>query len=130
MELAFRSSTSLLPDGRVLIAGGRLFNVLDAVPTLNLTSVEIWDPRSDTWTEASPMISARSSHSAALLKDGRVLVAGGISSGPPEIWDPASDQWMVTPPMKTGIGDAERMALLPDGRALVMSMMTDEIWSE
>jgi hypothetical protein len=123
-------SATLLSDGRVLIAGGSLVEPSGNHRALNLASAEVWNPRDNTWTEISPMISAHSLHSAVLLNDGRVLVAGGNSSGPPEIWDPASDQWVATGPMKTGIGDPERIALVSGGRVLAMSATTAEMWSE
>ena len=39
---------------------------------------EIYDPASDTWSPAGRLSEARSEHTATLLPDGRVVVAGGI----------------------------------------------------
>src|SRR5438094_10205641 len=59
-----------LKDGRIFVTGG-----YDG-PRLIKTS-EIYDPMSDHWSEASPMIEPRGDFSIAALDDGRVLVAGG-----------------------------------------------------
>src|SRR6185436_18982459 len=42
-----------------------------------VSSAELWDRASDTWLAIAPMTGARAEHVAALLDDGRVLVAGG-----------------------------------------------------
>ena len=66
-------SATLLPDGRVLIAGG----LVHGYPFLSLSSVELYNPATDSWSTASPLSAARYAHSATLLPDGRVLIAGG-----------------------------------------------------
>src|SRR5437016_8525854 len=57
----------------------------------------------ESWTAAAPMRRERTYHTATLLADGRVLVAGGeILYGvlaESEIYDPVSNQWMDTGPM-------------------------------
>jgi len=70
----------VLPDGKVMIVGGSgKWNVLSDVAT----RPEMWDPASETWSLMSPSSTARLYHSTALLlKDGRVLVAGGGRPGP------------------------------------------------
>ena len=66
-------TATLLPDGRVLVAGG--FDN-DKRP---LASAEVYDPSNGTWTAAGSMKVARVAHTATLLPDGRVLVAGGYN---------------------------------------------------
>jgi hypothetical protein len=63
---------SLLPDGRVLVSGG-----LDATNN-TLSSVEIYDPVTDTWTDG-PSIPKRGAHIQHTLNDGRILVAAGYT---------------------------------------------------
>ena len=66
---AFPTAT-LLPDGRVLIAGG--WNGSNAV-----ASAEIYDPASGTFTPTGDLTAAREGNTATLLSDGRVLITGG-----------------------------------------------------
>ncbi|HSS62078.1 MAG TPA: kelch repeat-containing protein [Candidatus Limnocylindrales bacterium] len=91
-------TTTLLPSGKVLVAGG------DPIGT-----AEIYDPVSNTWSLTARMKSRRFDHAAALISGGRVLVTGGGSAPPvgisargsqraqlpAEIYDPAADTWTV-----------------------------------
>ncbi len=60
-------------------------------------TVEIYDMAASAWTAGDPMNVARSSHTATLLGNGRVLVTGGFNSGAPlksaEIYNPATGHW-------------------------------------
>jgi len=73
---AFQSATPL-PDGRVLLAGG----MDGGSSSASATTTEIYDPKTGTFTEASPMLAPRAGQAAALMSDGRVLLAGGSSAG-------------------------------------------------
>ena len=70
----------ILPNGKVIIVGGSgKKNVLTDVAV----RPEIWDPADSSWSQMAPSSTARLYHSTALLlKDGRVLVAGGGAPGP------------------------------------------------
>ncbi|WP_437304533.1 kelch repeat-containing protein [Sorangium sp. So ce388] len=108
-------TATLLDDGRVLVAGG-YETVGDRY--LRLTSAEIFDPMTRSWTAAEPMSTERSGHTATLLDDGRVLVAGGPANASAEIFDPMTRSWTAAEPMSTA--RAEHTAtLLDDGRVLV-----------
>ena len=64
---------------------------------------------------------ARSSHTASLLADGRVLVAGGNVPEPTasaEIYDPRLDRWTVVAPMANSRVRHSATALA-DGRVVV-----------
>ena len=63
-------TATLLPNGKVLVAGGT--NDFGT-----LASAELYDPASGTWTATGSLITARASHTATLLPNGKVLVAGG-----------------------------------------------------
>jgi hypothetical protein len=66
-------TATVLQDGRVLVAGGYLPSPFQA-----LVSSEIFDPVSNTWTTTNNRMEVpRAKHSAVLLPDGNVLVAGG-----------------------------------------------------
>ena len=55
-----------------LAAGGA-----DPGDSVDQASADIYDPLADTWTTTASMHAARTLHSATLLRDGTVLVAGG-----------------------------------------------------
>jgi len=75
-----------LPDGRVLVAGGQGAYQIGGTST---TSVELYDPTSNSWSPQSPMPEARSSGAAVVLGDGSVLIVGGdggFEGGGLKVW--------------------------------------------
>ena len=85
-------SATVLADGRVLVAGG----TGDSGP---LSSAEIFDPANPGagfQVVASPMTSARTRHTATLLNNGTVLIAGGETGGTAEIFDPTTRSFTPT----------------------------------
>lgn len=91
-----------LDDGRVLVAGGMGWDAVNE--TLFVTAdAEIYHPSNGTWTPTGAMNAARSSHSAMLLPDGKVLVTGGrdmsASLSSAELFDPDTDTWTATDSM-------------------------------
>ena len=83
-----RQAATLLSDGTVLVAGGQDFRNNTGLG--NLATAELYDPISGTWTATAEMIEARLYHTATLLLDGRVLVAGGSTSASAELYNPDS----------------------------------------
>lgn len=81
-------TATLLLDGKVLIAGG-ISNLND------LSSAEIYDPATDAFsylTNKSSMAQARVSHTASLLHNGKVLLAGGnLTDTKLELYDPTNE---------------------------------------
>ena len=63
---------TLLPNGKVLVAGGVASNLFTTVG-----SAELYDPASGTWTATGSLTTVRRIHTATLLPNGQVLVAGG-----------------------------------------------------
>jgi hypothetical protein len=71
-----------LRDGRVLVLGG----TTKAGPT---AAAELYDPTTNRWSEAQPMLHAHGPGlTATLLRDGRVLVLGGGRTAGAELFDP------------------------------------------
>ncbi len=68
-----RHTTTLLPDGHILITGGIEGNY----DYKALDSAELYDPETDTFRLINPMTTPRYGHTATLLLDGRVLITGG-----------------------------------------------------
>lgn len=124
----------MLDDGEVLVVGG-----VDEMTTGSegrdaVASVELYDPQTNTWGVLAPMNLAREGHSATLLSDGNVLVAGGADCGSgtclgyggsgdccgassAEVYDPATNTWTFTTAVTTGIDHTA--TALPNGNVLV-----------
>jgi len=66
-------TATLLPNGRVLVAGGS-----DGTSGNRLSSAKLYDPVTGGWSVSGSMATPRESHTATLLPNGQVLVAGGI----------------------------------------------------
>jgi N-acetylneuraminic acid mutarotase len=67
----------VLPNGTVLMTGGYMGDTA----TPYLTSTEIYQPSTNTWTLGPSMNYGRSEQTATLLPDGQVLVVGGYDGG-------------------------------------------------
>ncbi|MFC9392479.1 Kelch repeat-containing protein [Streptomyces sp. NPDC057027] len=118
-------STTLLADGRVLVAGGS--GRTSGYPVQPLDGAEVYDPAERRWSDGGRMGQARCGHSATLLPDGRVLVAGGTTArsadserslASAEVFDPASGLWTSTGPMADARSFHPAVAL-PGGGVLV-----------
>jgi Galactose oxidase, central domain len=97
-------SVSQLKDGRLLIAGGhyckRTFGCDPGTGTI-LDSAEIYDPKNRRFTSTGKMARPRYYHSAVLVQDGRVLLAGGQgrdgeSLASAEVYDPSTGRFSRT----------------------------------
>lgn len=68
----------LLSNGSVLVVGG---NNVASNGTTPLASCATFNPTTGAWTAAASMTTARADHTATLLHNGHVLVAGGDNNG-------------------------------------------------
>jgi hypothetical protein len=86
-----KHTAGLLPDGRVLIAGGSDSRGWNG----NLSSAEIYDPRTGKFTAAASMNDSRFKlpDEAVQLPSGKLLIAGG--SKRVEVYDPVSGKFLV-----------------------------------
>jgi hypothetical protein len=110
-------TATLLPDGRVLVAGG--FTGEDT-----LSTAELYDPAAGTFTPTGSMSEGRYEHAAALLRDGRVLVVGGTVDPSAEIYDPSSGEFTSTGSLSRVRGQPLAVRLV-DGRVLVFGGTDD-----
>lgn len=113
-------TATLLSNGLVLIVDG--YNESG----FSLASAELYNPTANSF-DALSAPTPRSGHTATLLADGRVLIAGGLSwnletggvfTASAEIYDPASGRFNATGSMMIARRD-QTATLLLDGRVLV-----------
>jgi hypothetical protein len=72
-----------LPSGMVLAAGGETDSCTANSCSFagSVASAELYDPAAGTFVATGSMTTPRETHTATVLRDGRVLVAGGASYG-------------------------------------------------
>jgi hypothetical protein len=108
-------TATTLPDGRVLVAGGRDGEVFN--------SAELYDVSTGLWSPAANLPARRYLYSTALLSDGTVLLAGGRNQSLVPVatsytYAPASNTWSVAGSMTTS-RFAAAATLLADGTVLL-----------
>jgi len=118
---------TLLNDGRVLFSGGD-FGTLYEPGLDGTTEVELYDPKDRSFSRSASMREPRISHSATLLEDGTVLIAGGrnvrgmLSTA--EIYDPVTGRFHPTGSMsEPRLG--HNAFRLSDGRVLLIGGTTE-----
>jgi len=122
-------SATLLPDGRVLLAGGWLMAQVQTNPpaysSFSLTSAELYDPATGNWTATTnTMTEGRNDHTASLLPNGQVLLAGGFQNGPGdrdtlELFDPVTSAWITITNKLNSARSHHTATLLPGGKVFV-----------
>jgi len=110
---------TLLASGEVLVTGG----CAEARCTPTLTSAERWSPEAMRWSAVAHMSTPRHNHSATLLRDETVIVAGGcVETGTctrtTEIFDPRTGRWSAGGPISVERG-YQAQTMLDDGRLLI-----------
>ena len=121
--------SSLLTDGKVLILGG-------SEHQLSVSSIEVFDPASETFVEAGSLSAMRTSPTVTLLPSGEVLIVGGsyVFPGPDapestslassELYAPASRSSMFTGALENSrVGHTA--TLLNNGAVLVVGGADD-----
>ena len=120
-------TATLLPDGRVLIAGGRPVGYGEAGALTMLSTAELYDPATGEFQATGSMGAGRALHAAVLLADGKVLVTGGIGDVPgsgllasAEVFDPGVGEFLPAGTMAQARA-AHAAVRLDDGRVLLCS---------
>ena len=89
-----------------------------------LTTAELYNPATGTWTLTGNMKSPRSNHAATRLSNGDVLVAGGEDNSTATIiakaewYNPTTGVWTLTSSMNSIRAD-QTLTLLKNGQVLV-----------
>jgi len=128
MEIDKYSTMTLLPDGKVLVTGGAT-NTISPDDLAAVSDVQLYDPATGTWTATNSMNFPRASHTATLLPNGKVLVAGGFMSvtngsayggaaaTSSELFDPSTGTWTISGNLNYG-RSGHTATLLPNGKVL------------
>ncbi|WP_160295188.1 putative Ig domain-containing protein [Geobacter sp. OR-1] len=120
-----RATATLLADGKILIAGGLGTQDPSSKIYLQLSSVETFDPATATFSVSGYLASSRYRHSASVLPDGKILIAGGETHyftpvNRVEIFDPATGTSTFTGNMST-LRSRHTAVTLPNGKVLIFS---------
>ena len=90
--------------GKIYLTGGYVVGT-----HTNTSSLEVYDPQTDTWAAGPPMRVARAYHGMAVLGD-KIFVAGGTDDpasdsqaglSSVEVFDPSTESWSERAPMMT-----------------------------
>lgn len=115
-----------LNEIKILIIGGKTIDK-DLTNLRTIEHCEAFDESSQKWNSISALNIPREYHSATLLDDGRILVAGGGSMGNEsscEIYNPATNSWTFTGDMNIGRSNHSAL-LLSNGDVLVIGGNTN-----
>jgi len=112
-------TATLLHSGKVLLVGGASTNGGSS----QVLTAELYDPASGTFSPTGSMGTARSNHTATLLPNGAVLIAGGFDqTGAPlataEIYNPTTGMFAAAGSMHAAHFQ-HTATLLPNGKVLI-----------
>ena len=124
-ELRGSHTATLLPNGKVLVAGG--FKKDRTYSQIYFKSAELFDPRTQIFELTGNLNASRCGHTATLLANGKVLIVGGGDDRPlssAEIYDPQTERF-------TSVGEmavprqGHTATLLTDGNVLIVGGTQD-----
>ncbi len=123
-----KHTVTILKDGRVLVVGGIDYSAETGVNYIN--RCEVFDPVTNVWLPTDSLPAGRTQHTAVLLNDGRVLVAGGKPDSISQtslLYDPSIGKWKATARMNVAHNNLTG-TLLPNGQVLVTTGRTCEVF--
>ncbi len=115
----FCSGHSILPDGRLFVAGGHISN------NVGLPASTIYDPVRNDWIRQQPMNLGRWYPTDQVLPNGDVLVISGdvdVSTGSnplPQVWQASTGTWRSLTDAQLNLGLYPTVSLAPNGQAFV-----------
>lgn len=116
-------TSTFLSNGKILRAGGAATASASASPLGATNTASLYDPDTGTWTATGSMTAKHARHSATLLPNGQVLVAGGVDSAnaisaSADIYDSATGTWAATGPLNSA-RFLHTATLLPNGKVMI-----------
>src|SRR5882724_4656056 len=123
-------TATLLGNGKVLVAGGATVasNADPGANTAYFASAELYDPATGIWTPTGLLNDARDGHTATLLNNGKVLVAGGhngVFLASAQLYDPATGSWTDTFGSLASRRAYHTATRLPNGKILIATGTED-----
>ena len=124
------ATATLLPDGQVLLAGGASASYCGV--SCYLTSAELYDSLSRTFSLAGDMTGPRAGASSILLRNGDVLIVGGNEdsgsekAATAELYHPSTRKFSITGSMHSGGTSA--LLLMKNGKVLALNDVGEEIY--
>lgn len=106
-------TATLLPNGKVLVAGG--YGVTVNFLGFPTNSAELFDPATGVWMPTGRMTTSHGLHTATLLLNGKVLVVDALGA---ELYDPTPGIWTRTG-SPIAAHNVHTATLLPSGKVLV-----------
>jgi len=120
-------SSTLLPNGKVLIAGG------EQRSGVFLMTAELYDPATGKFTPTGSMNKERECHEAVPLPNGKVLMIAGSTSdvgSSAELYDPASGTFSPTGSLIEGRSEPFTATPLKNGKVLVVGGFNGKLMQE
>ena len=119
-------TATLLQNGNVLLAGGFVNSVWDYGPSTSYNVAGLYDSATGVFSGTGNMTANRGGHTATLLANGKVLIAGGADTDPTgtglasaELYDPSTGTFTQTGSMAVG-RFLHTATLLQNGRVLIV----------
>jgi hypothetical protein len=114
-------SSTVLPDGRMIVAGGEYTNTGNGCVRQDSNTIVIYDPVANSWTTVPPPAGWQGINDASgtLLADGTFMLANA-STKQAALLDPVTLTWRATGVGKFDINAEENWTLLPNGDVLAV----------
>jgi Galactose oxidase, central domain/Kelch motif len=119
-------TATLLQNGSVLLAGGFVNSVWDYGGSGSNNQASLYDSATGGFSTTGNMTASRGGHTATLLANGKVLIAGGADQDPTgtglasaELYDPSSGTFTQTGSMAVG-RFLHTATLLQNGKVLIV----------